>query len=248
MIYCFNKFVGWLCSPFTLGAVMVLLGGGLIYFSRFRRQGGALFLFAVIWLYGWSIGVTERMLGLSLEDHWMIERAENMPTADMIVLLGGGVSSPQNETYPYADLKQGADRAWYAAKLWKAGKAASIIVSNRGAEKCDNELLMDLGVPKGKIILENRATTTEENAKFVSNICTGKVLLVTSAYHMRRSILMFKKYAQGIDIIPAPCDFETTAGLKPIGFEDFIPSVTTMANNYTFYKEHLGYWGYRLLR
>ena len=259
MIYVLNKIVGFLLSPTTLGMAWLIVSAVGLCFTRFRKTGVAIFLASLAWLYFWSIGCTSRMLGLSLEGQWKVVRAEDMPSADAIVLLGGGVICPKNASYPYADLKQGADRAWYAAKLWRAGKAPIVVTSNKGAEKCDNELLMDLGVPKDRIVLETEATTTEENAKYVGKLFAERqlstanrqrprILLVTSAYHMRRSLLMFRKYAKDIDVIAAPCDFEITAAFEPLSVRCFISDVGALAYNSALFKEFLGYYGYKWFR
>ena len=259
MIYALNKTVGFLLSPVTLGVLGLIVSVVGLGFTRFRKMGVALFLVSLAWLYCWSIGCTNRVLGLSLEGQWEVVRAEDMPSADVIVLLGGGVICPKNASYPYADLKQGADRVWYAAKLWRAGKAPIVVTSIKGAEKCDNELLMDLGVPKDQIVLETEATTTEENAKYIGKLFAEhqllrannqrpRILLVTSAYHMRRSLLMFRKYAKDIDVIAAPCDFEVTAALEPLSVRYFIPDAGTLACNSVLFKEFLGYYGYKWFR
>ena len=76
-----------------------------------------------------------------------------------------------------------------------------------------------------------------------------KVLLVTSAWHMRRSVLMFKKYAPNLEIIPSATDYEALVRTgRGFRLEDLMPSADClMANSYCF-KEYIGYWGYRLFR
>ena len=125
------------------------------------------------------------------------------------------------------------------------------MTSNSGAERCDNILLMDLAVPESAIKLETSARNTEENAKFVAKMLGNnkKILLVTSAWHMRRSILMFKKYAPGVEVIPAATDFESLSGFsESISLNDFKPDGGTLATNIAMFKEIVGYWGYKLLR
>ena len=203
-----------------------------------------------VWLWFWSAGIAGRIIGLPLEREWPIIAAEDQSNADAIVVLGGGISQ-QREGFPTPDLKQGADRAWYAAKLYAAGKAPIVVTSNAGAERCDNILLMDFGVPGSAIKLETSARNTEENAKFVAKMLGNnkKILLVTSAWHMRRSILMFKKYAPGVEVIPAATDYESLSGFsESISFNDFKPDGGTLATNIAMFKEIVGYWGYKLLR
>ena len=118
-------------------------------------------------------------------------------------------------------------------------------------------LLRDLGVPESAIVVENKARNTEENARFVENILEPRntqntrkrVLLVTSAWHMRRSVLMYRKYAPSLEIIPAAADYEATVNTShPFCFKDIWPDTNALFANSYIFKEYLGYWGYRLFR
>ena len=74
-----------------------------------------------------------------------------------------------------------------------------------------------------------------------------RALLVTSAWHMRRAKLMFEKYAKGVEIIPAPADFEATVHASE-GFDprDLLPGNSYM--NEVYLREWIGYFGYKWLR
>ena len=77
----------------------------------------------------------------------------------------------------------------------------------------------------------------------------NRVLLVTSARHMRRSVLMYRKYAPGLEIIPTAADYEATVLTKhPFCFKDLWPDAEMLSRNSSSFKECLGYWGYRLVR
>ena len=80
-------------------------------------------------------------------------------------------------------------------------------------------------------------------------VASPKILLVTSAFHMKRSVLMFRKYAPEIEVVPAPSDFEIVAGCdEPLTFTSFLPNVHALARNSVHFKEFVGYWGYRLFK
>lgn len=81
------------------------------------------------------------------------------------------------------------------------------------------------------------------------NVRKQRVLLVTSAWHMRRSVLMYRKYAPSLEIIPAAADYEATVNMgHPFVFKDIWPDAELLFRNSYITKEYLGYWGYRLLR
>jgi hypothetical protein len=66
---------------------------------------------------------------------------------------------------------------------------------------------------------------------------------------MRRSVLMYRKYAPGLEIIPAATDYEATVNTgHPFCFKDVWPDANMIFFNSYVFKEYLGYWGYRLLR
>ena len=204
-----------------------------------------------------------RWLGGALEREWPVTRAEDMPTADAIVLLGGGMGSNTN-VYPYAEMWSGADRVWHAARLYKAGKAPIVISTGVGERESSLPLLCDLGVPASAVVIEDKARNTEENAKFVERLLKErthaeaqrpgeeekkKVLLVTSAWHMRRSVLMYRRYAPNLEIIPAAADYEATVNTgHPFCIKDLWPDATMFYANSYISKEYIGYWGYRLFR
>ena len=194
-----------------------------------------------------------RWIGGSLERGWPVVMAEDAPRADAIVLLGGGMGA-NPRVYPYAEMWGGADRVWHAARLYKAGKAPIVIPTGCGERESTLPLLLDFGVPESAVVIEDKARNTEENAKFVEKILAkkdtkAKVLLVTSAWHMRRSVLMYKKYAPNLEIIPAATDYEVLVRVgHPFGLADLWPSVDYLHGNAAMFKEWLGYCGYLLLR
>ena len=267
-MYFLNKIVGGLLNPLVIGLVMVV-ASGLCLWRNWRKTGFGLLIGAVAWLWLWSTPMTYRWLGGSLESEWPVVKAEDAPTADAIVLLGGGMGSNTN-VYPYAEMWNGADRVWHAARLYKAGKAPVVIPTGAGERESSVPLLLDLGVPESAIRVEPEARNTEENAKFVEKILATKdtknaksedaggsdsarvkkrVLLVTSAWHMRRSVLMYRKYAPNLEIIPAAADYEATVNTShPFCFKDIWPDTNALFANSYIFKEYLGYWGYRLLR
>ena len=258
MINFINKAVGFVANPLFVGIVIVAVG--LVFVLLKKRRAAVVALgSALAWFWFWSMPIVSGWLALPLEEDYPVQLAENMPEADAIVLLGGGVWGTTN--YPYAMLKDGADRAWHAARLWKAGKAPIIIPSNIGAELGDVKLLVDLGVPREAVILENKAVNTEENAKFVREILNRvghvervngwkpKVLLVTSACHMKRSLYMFEKYAPEIECIPAATDYQALPWKDlPFRFRSLLPSIDAFARNNSFIHEYIGYYGYKWFR
>jgi uncharacterized SAM-binding protein YcdF (DUF218 family) len=143
-----------------------------------------------------------------------------LPTADAIVVLGGATKS-KFPPRPSVDLSEAGDRVLYGAQLYREGKAPFIIASGgridwRGGGPSESadlaEILKTLGVPDSAILQDPTSLNTYQNAVNVKQIITKRgirrILLVTSAMHMPRSLRIFQRL--GIDAIAAPTDFLVT--------------------------------------
>ena len=264
MVY-INKTIYGLLNPASFG--MLLLAAGIFCIWRRRRRGALAFCCASLaWMLAWTCGFIFPDIMVDLEKEYPPQPVETSPSADAIVLLGGGMSCNTN-VLVYPEMYQAADRVWHSARLWKAGKAPVVIASGSYEAEASVPLLRDLGVPDSAIIVEPDARNTEENARFTAAILAKRqvveeggrpfrILLVTSAWHMRRSVLMFERAFAGIaanggpkiEIIPAPTDYDGLCGKRPFRYSDIFPSAECMNRKSYAFKEILGYWGYRLFR
>jgi uncharacterized SAM-binding protein YcdF (DUF218 family) len=81
--------------------------------------------------------------------------------------------------------------------------------------------------------------------------CVGarRVLLVTSACHMKRSLYLFKKYAPEIECIPAATDYQALPWKnEPFKWRSLLPNIGAFAHSNDFIHEYIGYWGYKIFR
>ena len=206
-----------------------------------------------------------------------VPMVESFPKADAIVLLGGSMGIETNLSQ-YAEMWPSADRVWQAARLYRAGKARKIIATGNGAVDTTLPLLVDFGVAKDDVSFMD-AANTEEEARSIgkmlgksvgveelgveefsesdspthplkhSSTARPKVLLVTSAWHMKRARLMFTKYAPDIDVVCAPADFENSMVVaRPFTFSDFLPDPGALMGNSVALHEWIGIVGYKLFR
>jgi len=174
-----------------------------------------------------------------------------LPAAQVIVVLGGGIEVPQSGR---PDLNQAADRMWHAARLYKAGKAPVLILSGglAFAEGTMSEaasmqvFLRDLGVPDVAMLLEERSVNTRENAQLTAELMRERgmqsLLLVTSALHMPRSVRLYE--AQGLKVIPAATDHEFRT--YPV-WRSLLPDAQALDGSGRAFKEALAwlltFWG-----
>lgn len=181
-------------------ALLIVVMGGLVWLvrrSKFRKK-----LFRK---FRWSRRLTQGVIaltvicllvtsppGVALATQALssaVPKAEG--NADVIVVLGRGP-------------KLGGDRVSVAANLWRAKRAPKLFVSGRGDSGVMALQLESLGIPKTTIDGEDCSLTTEENAQFTARVLSPeglkKILLVTDAPHMLRSLLTFRSF--GFDVVP----------------------------------------------
>ena len=142
---------------------------------------------------------------------------------DVGIVLGGYADF---ELYPINDrlnFNQSANRFTDAFWLYKRGIIKKILLTGGDGrligEKMNEAdkaraLLLELGVPESDILLENQSANTRENAVFTKTLlekqglANARLMLITSAFHMRRSIGCYKKV--GLNFTPFASHFFAT--------------------------------------
>lgn len=249
-MYVLNKIVGWISSPLAAAIIIAVLGIALVIKGK-RRMGAWIFSGVVVWICIWSMPVMRLVVGKPLEREFLVDgrvpMVETFPNAEAIVVLGGGMGS-NLELSPYAEMAAFADRVWQGARLWKAGKAPKIVATGFNPKESNLGLLKDFGVSENNIaFLEAR--NTEEESKAVKALGLKKILLVTSAWHMKRARLMFEKYAPEVEVVCAPADFEYSMITKrSLEFKDFFPDSVAFLSNSIAIHEWIGLIGYEIFR
>lgn len=216
-----------------------------------RRRGAiGLLLLSMGWLYLCSTAWFADLMMYSLEKDQRPKAMSVLPPADAIVVLGGAVRGDTHlGTLP--DLGQQADRLLYSAALYQAGKAPLLVLtggsqpSARPEAQLMRESLAVMGVPGRVMLLEGASRNTYENALYsavvLNNRNVRRILLVTSAYHMRRARPLFEK--QGFEVTAAPTDFQRLVS-RPV-LPPWLPSVDELSRSTIAIKEHVGFWVYR---
>lgn len=245
MSFVINKIVAGLTSP--IGVCLILMAGAALAARMKRRRAAiAATVAAFAWLWFWSTGCAVRLVGAPLDRCETVEVAE-LPQADAILVLGGGMALRGMTGMP--EMTGSADRVWQGARIYMAGKAPRVIVTGAGTVASTIPLLVDFGVPASAIVSYSEPRNTAEEASRIREEFgeNAKIILVTSAWHMRRSLLLFRR--AGLDVVPCAADYEMSirSGL-PLEPRDFAPSADALMRNSIAVKEWVGYFGYRLLR
>jgi len=169
-----------------------------------------------------------------------------------IVVLGGGYVENSPEYGGAGALSKDSEkRAIYGLELsleyplpliFSGG--APYDSSQKGSEaEAAGRLWRRLGLAQDRMILETESKDTRGNARSVEKVAgKGPFILVTSAVHMPRSVLAFKK--MGIAVIAAPTDYR--AKRTPVTVSDFFPSAGALADSTFALHEYIGLLYYSL--
>jgi len=239
-----------LIMPLPLGLGLAATGLVLLWRLRARGVGAGLIASGLGVIFLASLPLVGQWLMAGLEGPYPPHSAADCPRADAIVLLGGALR-PLLHGDRRPRLHRGSDRVWEAARLYHAGCAPLVVVSAGGAvvppfrgSETDGlaELLVDLGVPRGALMLEAESRSTAGNAAFsralLGPLGVNRVLLVTSAWHLRRAKALFER--AGFEVIPVGADYRSLPACRAGACA--IPSVEALEATGLALKEHLGFW------
>ncbi len=233
-----HKIFPLIISPLFLIFFLLLCG------AIFKSRKIIIACFASLFIF--SLPIISNSLNLYLQKDYSPKHIATINQADAIVVLSGMVSIVKTGEKLKYEFGGAVDRILSGMDLFKQNKAP-ILILTRGKLPWqygipEGEFLRDFaikfGVPKENILLTENVKNTDEEAKSVKkvlNIENAKVILVTSAFHMRRAQRIFE--AADIKVIPFAVDFQNS---KKITFIDFIPSASALSGTSNFIREIMG--------
>src|SRR6516165_6194822 len=217
MFFPLSKILGFFAIPSNL-VVSIGILGLLLLPTRFARAGRALAFASLIVLAILGLSPAGNALIIPLEERFP-RWDETRGAPDGIIVLGGAISPDVSAARNEVALNEAAERLTAVAELARRYPQARILFSGGSGELIagDSEspfalrLLESFGIARDRILLEDRARNTVENALYSKQIVQPKPgerwLLVTSAYHMPRAIGVFRK--AGFAVEPYPVDWRT---------------------------------------
>lgn len=245
MIIYFIKLVYSLLIP--PGIFVLLLGlAALWLYYRCGRRSWLIPLALAFLLYLSSIPLIGEAALRSLEDRYAPPASIE---GDAYVVLTGGAIAGTPDIDGTGHLNgYTLHRVVSAAELYARHPLPVLISGGQVFADTPNEgqlakrKLIALGVPEQAILLEDRSRTTQENARNAKELLERQGLtrpvLITSAFHMSRSIKHFKE--QQVEVIPYPVNYlagNTGGGLSG---RLFVPSSAAMNQLQLVVKEYLG--------
>jgi uncharacterized SAM-binding protein YcdF (DUF218 family) len=245
-----SVFVFPLGFSLTACVLLLVLGG-----SGWIRAGKTSIALAVLGLWVASMPLVATYALRTLEKTYPLLSVSETPSADVIIVLGGGVRPPNGDN-PFPDFGDASDRIVHGLRLLLAGKAQKILLVGAGngwgsdttsEGGAMSQVLQDLGVDAGAILIEEQSRNTFENALYAKQIWDREGftsgLLVTSALHMRRAADVFRK--RHFSITPVPIDARAGA-LETMMLLSILPDVRALEQTTFALKEWLGLLVYKI--
>lgn len=235
-----EKIVTAWCMPLGIVWLLLLL---LTLFLWNQRLVWAtrlsLFCFLVLmiasnaFVAGWLIGSLEGQVS-----PWRLDRDEAL---DAVVVLGGGTNSS-----PAFGRVEGTDRILCAAEIYYQKKTSLLIATGKSVKpdrpdpsQDAKDIWQRLGIPESAIETiggPNTNAEMEELKKLLGNRQSGRIGILSSAFHLPRALRLAK--SSGLELIPVAADHRHDPEAR-IEFRSFLPSDDALVKSRIAIKEHL---------
>ncbi len=253
MFFALSKTIGIALLPdnFLIG---IGLFGAILLATRWARLGRRLLVVSAVLIAICGFSPLGNLLLYPLEARfppW--DPARGAP--DGIVVLGGAIDSDLSASRGEPVFTRAADRVVEAAALARQYPNARIIYSGGSANLIGADareadyavaIFERLGVAKDRLTIERGSRNTRENAEFSKLLAAPKSgerwLLLTSAFHMPRSVGIFRK--AGFAVEPYPVDWRAGGPADLWTFSPF--ALDGLQRTQIAVREYIGLLAYRL--
>lgn len=214
MFFVLSKVLDVALTPYTWAAVLLALAvpwtrRSLRRWKRRRAFGIA----GIALLLAFSLEPVSNAIGWSME-HDAPSTYRDDVTYDVVVLLGGVTDERVAALTGQPSYNENVERLVITHRLLRDGKARLAILSGAavdpslaeyGEARAMAEQLRDWGIDADRILVEERARNTRENAVYSAEIIRARglerVLVVTSAFHMKRASECFAAVGLSFDTL-----------------------------------------------
>lgn len=207
-------------------------------------------------LFLYIVGATDFPSSLlaSLERPYVGVDPSSLPEVDAVVMLGGMTTPSENDVFDF-HLDEAADRFVAAVELVRQRKGRALVlgggINRQTPNPGEGEFLRRWAevwnVAKAPLHVLGLCRDTHDEAvrtrALVDSQGWKRLILVTSAAHMRRAEATFRR--AGVDVVPFACDFKGTADAPRRWEERIVPSLSGFSELDQYLHEVVGYWVYR---
>jgi len=239
-----TEIIEFLIIPSKLILVLMVIGLFLTWIHGIKRFTVIVFATACILYIVFGIGPISYWLIGSLESKYpALNSYDKIEQVDTILVLSG--HALPDSYFPISSRVSSSTvyRLVETFRLWRKISNSKIIISGHdNVPVIMKDFLISLGLPEEKILIEDKANNTYENAvNLKKTIGKTPFVLVTSAGHMPRSMGVFKKI--GMNPIPAPTDY--MVGKDPMS-ANFFPTLQHLMYSDLAIHEYIGMLWYKL--
>ncbi|MBF0189570.1 MAG: envelope biogenesis factor ElyC [Magnetococcales bacterium] len=215
-LFVFKKIVGFWVMP--LPALLLAGMVGVVWLWRGRSRNGGRWLVSgvVIGLTLLSFKPVADALVRPLEGRYDAYRAHPERVVAYVVVLGGGVVDDPALPVTSQLSSESLTRLVEGIRIARLHPGSRLVLSGGGATAAFTEagvmgqVALGLGVPSERIVLEEVARDTENQARLIQDLIGNEpFVLVTSALHLPRAMALFRK--RGLGPLPAPTDHRAKA-------------------------------------
>ena len=238
-----NALIGALAGPLVIVLLLVLAALVCRFLGRLRA-GWILLTGAAVLAYVASISLVGEALLRPLESRFPPLAASPLPNVGYVVVLGSGYEPHDGVPLTAALDADGLVRAVEAIRLLRLLPGARLVVSGgalRGHVPVAQgyaQLARAFGVAQQSLIVCDRPLDTRAESRVVHNLLgSSPFLLVTSAYHMPRAMLMM--HQAGANPIAAPTG-QRAFGTSPITWRSFLPGSGGLGDTERALHEYAG--------
>jgi uncharacterized SAM-binding protein YcdF (DUF218 family) len=216
-----KKILSRFIFPLPICIEILLVGLVLLWFTKKQKAGRIVVTVGTILLLLLSYNISSENLLRGLERRYQpfnlagpnaLQALAAGSRVDWIVVLGGGHTADPNIPLSSQINHPTLVRLVEGVLLYRENPGSKLIVSGGRVDSSlsDAELMANvakaMGVPHQDIILEDQSWDTEDEARLLKSLVQNDAfVLVTSASHMLRSMMLFESY--GMHPIPAPTDY-----------------------------------------
>jgi uncharacterized SAM-binding protein YcdF (DUF218 family) len=243
-----------LAEPIGFVLLCLLYAAVRLWVKRIRKMAVFLFALAVFMFIVGSTSVPGDLVG-SLERPFVVENMENIPVSDAIVVLGGAVQPSKYEALGL-NMAAAADRVVMGLELARRGKAKNLVLGGaahtvKGQKRVEADMtkqwLEAWALTNARIYSLGGCINTHDEAVRVAALVKEqgwrRVILVTSAYHMRRAQATFQ--TAGVPVVCVPCDFQTELSVETEDELELVPRYSGFQKMSLFLHEQIGWLAYR---
>jgi len=208
-MFLFKKIISPFFYPLPLALAVILTGIVFLWLSRKQRVGKIMVTAGSLLILLFSSSFFSNILLKPLESRYPPITGANLENIKWILVLSGGYSSDPSISITSQLSDSALPRLIEGIRLHKSLPRTKLILTGGGFPVPESKIMAKLaealGVSQDALVLESKSKDTKDQARYVKEIVgDDRFVLITSAYHMPRSMALFRKL--GMSPIPAPTD------------------------------------------